>query len=119
EMEYIGCTSELDGIKETPFERSIIEAINKSEEKVIDPLTQEAIIDGHLEEVDMEDRIAFLVPDKYKTDETLDAGLLVMMAKEGISTENLKHAMTYATKIKRPTEIFTLEINTTYLNFTS
>ncbi|NOQ37461.1 hypothetical protein GQ472_01105, partial [archaeon] len=42
EMEYIGCTSELDGIKETPFERSIIEAINKSEEKVIDPLTQEA-----------------------------------------------------------------------------
>ena len=111
EMEYMGNTSELDGIKETFLEKSIIDAINKSKEKAIDPVTEEAIIDGHLEEVNMEDRITYLVPDEYKTDEILDAGLLVMMAKEGISIEALKHAMTYAKKIRNPNDLFTLGNN--------
>jgi len=111
EMEYMGNTLELDGIKETFFEKSIIDAINRSKETTIDPVTEEAIIDGHLEEVNMEDRITYLVPNKYKTDEILDAGLLLMMAKEGISIEALKYAMTYAKKIRNPNEIFTLGNN--------
>ena len=119
EMKYMGNTSELDGIKETFLEKSIIDAINKSKEKAIDPLTQEAFIKGHLEDVNMEDRIALSVPDEYKTDEILDAGLLVMMAKEGISVEALKYAMTYATKIRNPNEIFTLGINMNHSNLTS
>jgi len=115
EMEYMGNISELDGIKETLFEKSIKEAINRSEEKAIDPLTQEAIIDGHLEDVDMKDRITFLVPDKYKTDEILDASLLLVMTKEGISIEALK----YAIKIRNLNEIFIYKMDIIYPNCTS
>ena len=115
EIEYMANISELGGIKETFFEQSIRIDINKSKEKAIDPLTLEAIIKGHLEDIDMEDRITFLVPDKYKTDEILDAGLLIMIAKEGISIE----ALEYAINIRNLNEIFIYGMDIIYPNCSS